>query len=170
MSWTQHEIIKKHAVQRVCMAVGHLNLVSLFDWQQFWNEVVYLEHLYEEKRMEDWVMAIRGVRRPSGPCLNIKTVFPRYGDSMLKIRQSWDRLIFNMGISILVRQPLYIDTAPQSLCIFIELNVLDIFVSFFEFGVTCCMMHTCHMSSQIVANISGSSYTAFPCSSNSSVI
>ena len=49
---------------------------------------------------------------------------------MLKIRQPWDRLIFNMGISILVRQPLYIETAPQSLCIFIELNVLDIFVSF----------------------------------------
>ena len=84
MSWTQHEIIKKHAVQRICMAVGHLNSVSLFDWQQFWNEVVYLEHLYEEKRMEDWVMAIRGVRRPSGPCLNIKTVFPRYGDSHVK--------------------------------------------------------------------------------------
>ena len=67
------------------------------------------------------------------------------GIPMLKIRQPWDRLIFNMWISILVRQPLYIETAPQSLCIFIELNVLDIFVSFFEFGVTCCMMHmSCH--------------------------
>ena len=32
------------------MAVGHLNSVSLFDWQQVWNEVVYLEHLYEEKK------------------------------------------------------------------------------------------------------------------------
>ena len=49
-----------------------------------------------------------------GPCLNIKTVFPRYGDSMLKIRRSRDRLIFNMGIPILVRRHLYIETAPWS--------------------------------------------------------
>ena len=31
---------------------------------------------------------------------------------MLKIRRSRDRLIFNMGIPILVRQHLYIETAP----------------------------------------------------------
>ena len=31
---------------------------------------------------------------------------------MLKIRQSQDRLIFNMGIHILVRRHLYIETAP----------------------------------------------------------
>ena len=31
---------------------------------------------------------------------------------MLKIRRSQDRLIFNMGIPILVRQHLYIETAP----------------------------------------------------------
>ena len=48
------------------------------------------------------------------PCLNIKTVFPRYGDSHVKIRLSRDRLIFNMGIPILVRQHLYIETAPWS--------------------------------------------------------
>ena len=65
------------------------------------------------------------------------------GIPMLKIRQPWDRLIFNMGISILVRQPLYIETAPQSLCIFIELNVLDIFVSFFEFGGN--LLHDAHV-------------------------
>ena len=45
-----------------------------------------------------------------GPCLNIKTIFPRYGVPMLKIRRLWDRLIFNMGISILVRLNLYIET------------------------------------------------------------
>ena len=33
---------------------------------------------------------------------------------MLKIRRSWVRLIFNMGIPILVRRHLYIETAPWS--------------------------------------------------------
>ena len=36
----------------------------------------------------------------------------RYGIPILKIRQSRDRLIFNMGIHILVRGHLYIETAP----------------------------------------------------------
>ena len=44
--------------------------------------------------------------------LNIRTVFPRYGIPMLKIRRSWDRLFFNMGIPILVRRHLYIEMAP----------------------------------------------------------
>ena len=30
----------------------------------------------------------------AGPRLNIKTVFSRYGISMLKVRLSWDRLTF----------------------------------------------------------------------------
>ena len=37
------------------------------------------------------------------------------GIPMLKIRRSQDRLIFNMGIPILVRLHLYIETAPWSL-------------------------------------------------------
>ena len=48
----------------------------------------------------------------SGPRLNIKTVFPRYGMPMLKIRRWLDYLVFNMGIPILVRLYLYIDTGP----------------------------------------------------------
>ena len=52
------------------------------------------------------------LRRDPGPRLNIKTVFPRYGIPMLKIRRLRDRLIFNMGIPILVGQHLYIETAP----------------------------------------------------------
>ena len=36
------------------------------------------------------------------------------GITMLKIRRSRDRLIFNMGIPILARQHLYIPTAPWS--------------------------------------------------------
>ena len=50
-----------------------------------------------------------------GPRLNIKTVFPGMGIPMLKIRWSWDHLIFNMGIPILARWHLYIETAPWSL-------------------------------------------------------
>ena len=50
---------------------------------------------------------------PPGPRLNIKTVFPRYGIPMLKKRRSRDRLIFNMGIAILVIRHLYIKTAPR---------------------------------------------------------
>ena len=45
--------------------------------------------------------------------VNMKTVFPGMGIAMLKIRRSWDRLIFNMGIPILVRQHLYIETSPR---------------------------------------------------------
>ena len=39
-----------------------------------------------------------------GPRFYIKTVFPRYGDY---------HVIFNMGISILVRRHLYIKAAPE---------------------------------------------------------
>ena len=48
-----------------------------------------------------------------GPRFNIKTVFPSYGISILKIRRSRDRLIFNMGIPILVRGHLYIEMASR---------------------------------------------------------
>ena len=49
-----------------------------------------------------------------GPCLNVKTIFPGMGIPMLKIRWLWDHLIFNMGIPILVRWHLFIETAPRS--------------------------------------------------------
>ena len=48
-----------------------------------------------------------------GSRLNIKTVFSGMMIPMLKIRRSWDRLIFNMGIPILVRRHLYIETASR---------------------------------------------------------
>ena len=50
----------------------------------------------------------------SGPCQNIKTVFPSIGIPMLKIRRSQHSLIFNVGIPILVRRYLYTETAPRS--------------------------------------------------------
>ena len=41
------------------------------------------------------------------PRLNVKTVFPRYGIPVLKIRRPRDRLIFNVGIPIrvMLRRP-----------------------------------------------------------------
>ena len=44
---------------------------------------------------------------------NVKTVFPRYRIPVLKIRRSWDHLIFNLGITILVRWHLYIEPPPD---------------------------------------------------------
>ena len=55
----------------------------------------------------------KGVRPGSEPvCFNIKTVFPCMGIPMLKIRWLQNRLIFNMGIPILVRWHLYIEITP----------------------------------------------------------
>ena len=50
----------------------------------------------------------------SGPRLNITMSFSGMGIPMLKIRRSRNRLIFNVGIPILVRRHLYIQTAPAS--------------------------------------------------------
>ena len=52
--------------------------------------------------------------RSPGPRLNIKTVFLRIGIPIIKIRRSRDRLIFVMGIPILVRRRLFIETAHIS--------------------------------------------------------
>ena len=45
--------------------------------------------------------------------INIKTVFPGIRVSIMKIKRSWDRLIFIMGISLLVRRHIYIETIPR---------------------------------------------------------
>ena len=48
----------------------------------------------------------------TGPRFNIKTVFPGMQISNIKIRRSWDRLIFKVQISILVRH-LDIEMTPE---------------------------------------------------------
>ena len=58
-----------------------------------------------------WAILSHLPRRPRLR-LNIKTVFRRYRDSHVKDRWSWDCLIFNMGIPILIRRHLYIETVP----------------------------------------------------------
>ena len=47
-----------------------------------------------------------------GPVSIWRSSFPDMGIPMLKIRQSWDHLIFNKGIPLLVRWHLYIEMAP----------------------------------------------------------
>ena len=49
----------------------------------------------------------RAITCIQGP-VSLWTVFPGYGIPILKIRRSRDRLIFNMGIPILIRRHLYI--------------------------------------------------------------
>ena len=52
--------------------------------------------------------------RSQGPLSIWRLSFPGMGIPMLKVRRSRDRLIFNIGIPILVRRHLYIETAPRT--------------------------------------------------------
>ena len=67
-------------------------------------------------------------QKPTGSRLNIKTVFPGMEFSIIKIRRSWDSLIFIMGIPIMVRRRLYIETPlgirPHRLEPFNSYNIL----------------------------------------------
>ena len=56
----------------------------------------------------------RGPSWQSGPGFNIKIVFPSTGLSIIKVRQSWDHLIFIMGIHILVKR--HIETVHRWPC------------------------------------------------------
>ena len=60
----------------------------------------HLKSTFKENKNQGSV----SIKRPS---------FPGMGMPMLRIRRS-DRLIFNMGIPILVRRHLYIETAPRA--------------------------------------------------------
>ena len=72
-----------------------------------------------------------------GPRLNIKTVFPGMVISIVKIRRSWDRLIFIMGIFFIsVRRHLYIVTDSRgpftNSCIVTPIRLKISFVSYPE--------------------------------------
>ena len=49
-----------------------------------------------------------------GPCLNMKTVFPGVGITVLNVRRSRYHLIFTMEISVLIGWHLGIETVPWS--------------------------------------------------------
>ena len=84
-------------------------------WEQYWywcnRKTIPDEATWSEPTQWRWPLSTLYHWGP-GPCLNIKTGFPGMGIPMLKIRWSLDRLIFNMGIPILVRQHLYFEMAP----------------------------------------------------------
>ena len=65
----------------------------------YWLRVSCLEISLMWKRQDFMINS-----KEPGPCLNLKTVFPRYVDSHIKD-------IFNMGMPIPVRRHLYIETA-----------------------------------------------------------
>ena len=48
-----------------------------------------------------------------GSCFSIETICPGIGIPIIKIRRSWDGLIYIMGIFIPVSQCLYIEVAPR---------------------------------------------------------
>ena len=50
--------------------------------------------------------------KETGPRLNIEIVFKGMVIPKLMIKRSWHRLIYNMGIPILLRRHLYIETTP----------------------------------------------------------
>ena len=57
---------------------------------------------------------LRSIRH-LGPVAVLRQSFSGMGIPMLKIRWSWDRLIFNIGIPILVRRYLYVETGTRCL-------------------------------------------------------
>ena len=59
-----------------------------------------------------WIWWITSRQKTPRSRLNINKFFPGVGISIIKIRQSSDRLIFIMGILILVRRHIYIETGP----------------------------------------------------------
>ena len=56
---------------------------------------------------------------------------------MLKLRRSLERLIFNMGIPILVKQHLYIETAPRHYIIFKLIELFKKWNQFWNFQAIC---------------------------------
>ena len=98
---------------------------------RFWTEGSEDQRMRKNRARERYYWAMY---EEPGPRLNIKIVFPRYGISMLKIRRSWDRLIFSMGNPMLIRRHLYRD-GPRSyisfLFLFFLLCLLLCFLFFF---------------------------------------
>ena len=87
-------------------------MISLY-WIRalLWSQVSHLRPHLQSYAFLSGFQSYNGVKE-TGPCLNIKNVLPWYGIPMLKRRRSWDLLIFNIGVNIVVRRHLYIEPAP----------------------------------------------------------
>ena len=70
----------------------------------------YIYHLFMNRYSKTIVI----FESHAGDRLNIKMSLYQYRDPMLKIRRSHNRLIFNMGITIPVKDSLYIETGPMA--------------------------------------------------------
>ena len=75
--------------------------------------------------------------------LNIKAVFPSVVISIIKVRQSWERLIFTMGITKLVRQHMYVKTSPWTQMTIIHNKWNQNLTVYVFYGV---LLHTLHLN------------------------
>ena len=104
-------------IQHQCRIIIYVNII----WIYWCMRVFVIKHRFMSVLMTNEILrelecVLEGypiMQEPPGPRLNIKTVFIRFGIHMLKIRRSRDRLILNMGIPILVRLHIYIETPPH---------------------------------------------------------
>ena len=84
------------------------------------------------------------------PRFNIKTIFPDVVIPMLKIRRSPDRLIFNMGIPILIRWHIYIEAARELFsCLLCCIIILGVSIKFI-FIWHLCLASNCHLKPYFV--------------------
>ena len=111
LSWQYHLMLVLRHVQNILGTSHPPCVISAAVWSTWYPKISELPRI--------WILMYT---QSTGPCLNIKTIFPRNGDSHvnLKIRWSWDHLIFNMGIPILVRRHLYIEMPPAPLYHYLE--------------------------------------------------
>ena len=75
---------------------------------KIWYEIVHITYTVQYSG-GDCPYMHAGIR------FKIKTVFRTFGDTLIKIRRSWIRLIFVIKIPILVRQHIYFDFPVHNL-------------------------------------------------------
>ena len=113
LKYTRNTRFKMHTWNQNRTNVG---LLCVHIWMQFWkctklepdsrhSHQSYIDHKYVSTRLQ---------QKYTGAPSQYKDGLYRYGISMLKIRRSRDRLIFNTGTPTLVRLHLYIATPPRA--------------------------------------------------------
>ena len=104
--WTQ-KFLPAHKYKKHDSLPLYLTNVSLGLLPSVWAKMqnvcsfLQLRNVFTKKKLRD-----------PGPCLNIKTLFPKYGDSYVKDKTVG--LIFNMGIPNILIRHLYFETPPWS--------------------------------------------------------
>ena len=108
-TWWHHQMETFSALLALCEGNPPYKGSDAELWCILWSVLEQtVEKTIERPVIWNVIALIRtSIKWQPGSCLNIKTVFPRMGISIIKIRRSRDRLIF-----ILVRRHLYIETGP----------------------------------------------------------